>query len=175
MRSAPYNVLFICTGNSARSVMSEVLVTTLGGGRFFGFSAGSHPTGKVNPFAIEMIAQTGYDLSQLRSKSWDEFALDAAPGASPAPKMDFIITVCDNAAGETCPYWPGKPATAHWGYEDPAAVVGSDEEKRSAFRKVFNQIAMRTRLFVALPLASLDALAIKRELQAIATRPADAT
>ena len=161
MINRPYNVLFLCTGNSARSVMSEALITTLGQGRFIGYSAGSHPTGKVNPFAIEMIAQTGYDLAQLRSKSWDEFAL------MDSPKMDFIVTVCDNAAGEVCPYWPGKPATAHWGFEDPAAVTGSDEQKRDAFRKVFQQIAARTRLFTALPLESLDALAIQRELKAI--------
>ena len=169
MMNRPYNVLFLCTGNSARSIMAEALVTTLGQGRFIGYSAGSHPNGTVNPLAIEMIAQTGYDLSQLRSKSWDEFAPPAALGASSAPEMDFIITVCDNAAGETCPYWPGKPATAHWGYEDPAAVIGSDEEKRAAFRKVFLQIAARTRLFTALPLESLDALAIQRELKTIGT------
>ena len=169
MQAKPYNALFLCTGNSARSVMAEALITTLGQGRFIGHSAGSHPTGKVNPFAIEMIAQTGYDLSQLRSKSWDEFALPDAP------QMDFIITVCDNAAGEVCPYWPGKPATAHWGYEDPATVEGSDEQKRASFHKVFQQIAARTRLFAALPLESLDALAIHRELKAIgdaATVPA---
>jgi arsenate reductase (thioredoxin) len=156
-----YTVLFLCTGNSARSVMAEALVTVLGNGRFVGYSAGSHPTGRVNPFAIEMIAPTGYDTGKLRSKSWDEFALDGAP------HMDFIITVCDNAAGEVCPYWPGKPATAHWGYEDPAAVTGSDEQKRDAFRKVFQQIAARTRLFVSLPLESLDAIAIQRELESI--------
>lgn len=167
MINRPYNVLFLCTGNSARSVMAEALITTLGQGRFIGYSAGSHPTGKVNPFAIEMIAQTGYDLTQLRSKSWDEFALPATLGTRAAPKMDFIITVCDNAAGEVCPYWPGNPATAHWSYEDPAAVEGSDEQKRDSFHKVFQQIAARTRLFAALPLESLDALAIQRELKAI--------
>lgn len=156
-----YNVLFLCTGNSARSVMSEALITTLGGGRFKGFSAGSHPTGTINPFAIEMIAPTGYDTSQLRSKSWDEFA-----GAD-APPMDFIITVCDNAAGETCPYWPGHPATAHWGYEDPASVEGSDHKKRDAFRIVFNQIATRVRLFISLPVESLDTLSLQREVKAI--------
>jgi arsenate reductase len=165
MTNRPYNVLFLCTGNSARSVMAEALITTLGQGRFVGYSAGSHPTGKVNPFAVEMIAPTGYDLTKLRSKSWDEFALGEAP------QMDFIITVCDNAAGEVCPYWPGKPATAHWGYEDPAAVVGSDEQKRDAFRKIFQQIAARTRLFTALPLESLDALAIQHELKAIGAQP----
>lgn len=166
-RISPYNVLFLCTGNSARSVMAEALITTLGQGRFIGYSAGSHPTGKVNPFAIEMIAQTGYDLSRLRSKSWDEFAVPATLGASSAPEMDFIITVCDNAAGEVCPYWSGKPVTAHWGYEDPAALVGSDEQKRASFHKVFQQIAERARLFAALPLESLDALAIQRELKMI--------
>ena len=114
-----------------------------------------------------MIAQTGYALSQLRSKSWDEFALPATFGTSSAPKMDFIITVCDNAAGEVCPYWPGKPAAAHWGYGDPAAVEGSDEQKRASFHKVFQQIAERTRLFAALPIESLDALAIQRELNMI--------
>lgn len=173
MTKTPYNVLFLCTGNSARSVMSEVLVTTLGGGRFIGFSAGSHPTGKVNPFAIEMVAQTGYDLRDLRSKSWDEFALPAVAGASPAPKMDFIITVCDNAVGETCPYWPGHPATAHWGFEDPAAVAGDDDEKRAAFRKVFQQIAARIRLFVALPFATMDASQAAHAINEIgATMPA---
>ena len=160
----PYNVLFLCTGNSARSVMAEALVTVLGNGRFVGYSAGSHPTGEVNPFAIEMIAPTGYNVSKLRSKSWDEFA------EPDAPQMDFIITVCDNAAGETCPYWPGSPATAHWGYEDPAAVQGTDEQKRDAFRKVFQQIAARTRLFTALPLESLDALAIHHEIRAIGSQ-----
>jgi arsenate reductase (thioredoxin) len=157
----PYNVLFLCTGNSARSVMSEALVTTLGGGRFKGFSAGSHPAGRVNPFAIEMIAPTGYDVSQLRSKSWDEFA------GFGAETMDFIITVCDNAAGETCPYWPGRPATAHWGYEDPAAVEGNDEDKRASFKKVFQQIETRIRLFIALPIESLDALSLKQHVQRI--------
>ncbi|MGL4230004.1 MAG: arsenate reductase ArsC [Casimicrobium sp.] len=159
-----YNVLFLCTGNSARSVMSEALVTTMGGGRFKGFSAGSFPTGKINPFAVELIAPTGYDIPQLRSKSWDEFA-----GAA-APEMDFIITVCDNAAGETCPYWPGHPATAHWGYEDPAAVEGTDDEKRAAFRKVFNQIAARIRLFTSLPIDSLDAMSLHHEVKAIGSQ-----
>jgi arsenate reductase (thioredoxin) len=156
-----YNVLFLCTGNSARSVMSEALVTTMGGGRFRGFSAGSRPTGRVNPFAIEMIAPTGYDVSQLRSKSWDEFA------GGGAEKMDFIITVCDNAAGETCPYWPGHPSTAHWGYEDPAALEGTDDQKRASFKKVFQQIERRVALFVALPIESLDALSLKKGIQAI--------
>jgi arsenate reductase len=164
-----YNILFLCTGNSARSVMSEALATTMSNGRFIGYSAGSHPTGKINPFAIEMIAPTGYDTSTLRSKSWDEFALPDAP------QMDFIITVCDNAAGETCPFWPGNPATAHWGYEDPAAVEGSDEAKRASFQKVFQQIATRMRTFCSLPIESLDALAIKHEIAAIGNTPVAST
>lgn len=158
-----YNVLILCTGNSARSIMAEALIDTLGEGRFRAFSAGSHPGGTVNPFAIEQVAATGYPLERLRSKSWDEFA---APGA---PAMDFVITVCDNAAGETCPLWPGHPLTAHWGFEDPAAATGSDAEKRQLFDKVFHQIESRVRLFVNLPLEKLDQAAIKREITAIGT------
>ncbi|MBV8665101.1 MAG: arsenate reductase ArsC [Burkholderiaceae bacterium] len=151
--SAPViNVLFLCTGNSARSVMSEALLTSLGNGRFQGYSAGSHPTGQVNPFAIEQIRQfdPSYRTDDLRSKSWNDFA---SPGA---PKMDVIITVCDNAAGETCPYWPGRPATAHWGYADPAAVEGSDEAKRAAFAKTFDQIRRRIEAFTALPIEAMS-------------------
>jgi arsenate reductase len=140
-----YNVLFLCTGNSARSVMAEALATSMGHGRFTGFSAGSKPTGKVNPFAIEKLEAIGYPTAGLRSKSWDEFAL------ADAPQMDFIITVCDNAAGEACPVWPGHPATAHWGFEDPAAVEGSDVDKRAAFARIFEQIKARMQLFVDLP------------------------
>jgi arsenate reductase len=161
MQEKVYNVLFLCTRNSARSIMAEALVTTMGKGRFKGFSAGSHPNGAVNPFALEQIAATGYPVNDLRSKSWDEF------GADDAPKMDFIFTVCDNAAGETCPYWPGHPLSAHWGFEDPAAVVGTDEEKRAAFHKVFRQIMTRMNIFVSLPLAMLEKNAIQREIQAI--------
>ena len=161
MQEKVYNVLFLCTGNSARSIMAEALVTTMGKGRFKGFSAGSHPGGTVNPFAIEQVASTGYPVSDLRSKSWDEF------GDDDAPKMDFIFTVCDNAAGETCPYWPGHPLSAHWGFEDPAAVVGTDEEKRAAFHKIFRQIMTRMNIFVSLPLAMLEKNAIQREIQAI--------
>ncbi len=159
MRS--YNILFLCTGNSARSIMAEALATTESGGRLVGYSAGSHPGGTVNPFAIEMIRPLGYPVEKLRSKNWDEFA---APGA---PKMDFIVTVCDNAAGEVCPVWPGQPMMAHWGFPDPAAVTGSDEEKRRAFRSVFHGIRGRLRTLLALPIEKLDALSIQRELRAI--------
>ena len=159
MRS--YNILFLCTGNSARSIMAEALATTESGGRLVGYSAGSHPGGTVNPFAIEMIRPLGYPVEKLRSKNWDEFA---APGA---PKMDFIFTVCDNAAGEVCPVWPGQPMMAHWGFPDPAAVTGSDEEKRRAFRSVFHGIRGRLQTLLALPIEKLDALSIQRELRAI--------
>ena len=168
MNEKTYNVLFLCTGNSARSIMAEALVTTMGRGRFRGFSAGSNPTGKVNPFAIELVAATGYPVTNLRSKSWDEFA---APGA---PQMDFVITVCDNAAGEVCPVWPGHPVSAHWGFADPAAAQGSDEEKRAAFHRVFREIAARVNSFVNLPLALLERNAIKREMDAIGNAPAGA-
>lgn len=161
MQDKVYNVLFLCTGNSARSIMAEALVTTMGKGRFKGYSAGSHPGGTVNPFAIEQVANTGYPINALRSKSWDEF------GTPDAPHMDFIFTVCDNAAGETCPYWPGHPMSAHWGFEDPAAVIGTDEEKRAAFHRIFRQIMTRMNIFVSLPLQMLEKNAIEREIQAI--------
>ena len=161
MQDKVYNVLFLCTGNSARSIMAEALVTTMGKGRFKGFSAGSKPGGTVNPFAIEQVSHTGYPTDALRSKSWDEF------GTPDAPHMDFIFTVCDNAAGETCPYWPGHPMSAHWGFEDPAAVIGSDEEKRAAFNRIFRQIMARMNIFVSLPLHMLEKNAIEREIQAI--------
>lgn len=165
MDDKTYNVLFICTGNSARSIMAEALMTTMGKGRFRGFSAGSHPGGTVNPFAIEQVAATGYPLNQLRSKSWNEF------GAGDAPHMDFIFTVCDNAAGETCPYWPGHPVSAHWGFEDPAAATGSDEEKRAVFHKVFRQIMTRMNIFLSLPLHMLEKNAIHGEVTAIGKQP----
>ncbi len=157
------NVLFLCTGNSARSVMSEALVTIMGKGRFQGYSAGSHPAGRVNPYAIEQIRQCDpdYPTDAMRSKSWDEFAL---PGAQ---HMDVVVTVCDNAAGETCPYWPGHPATAHWNYEDPAAVAGSDEAKRAAFAKTFAQIRKRMEAFVALPIETMDGDAIRQAAKKI--------
>ena len=165
MTDKVFNVLFLCTGNSARSIMAEALVTTLGKGRFRGYSAGSHPGGTVNPLAIEQIKAIDYPVENLRSKSWDEF------GAPDAPQMDFIITVCDNAAGETCPYWPGHPMSAHWGFEDPAAATGSDEEKRAVFRNVFRQLIFRLNIFVNLPLHRLEKNAIQHEIKTIGETP----
>lgn len=161
MQEKVYKVLFLCTGNSARSVMAEALLTSMGKGRFRGFSAGSHPTGAVNPFAIEQVAHTGYPMANLRSKSWDEFA------GPEAPQMDFIFTVCDKAAGEVCPVWPGHPMTAHWGFEDPAAVTGTDEVKRAAFNRIFRQIMTRMNIFVSLPLHMLEKNAAQHEISAI--------
>jgi len=160
-----YNVLFLCTGNSARSIMGEALFNTMGAGRFKAYSAGSHPTGKVNSFAIEQVQRLGYPVEGLRSKSWDEFA---APGA---PKMDFVITVCDKAAGEVCPFWPGQPITAHWGFPDPAAVKGSDEEKRAAFTQIFHQMRNRVQLLLSLPLETLDRMVIEKQVRAIGREP----
>jgi arsenate reductase (thioredoxin) len=165
MANKTYNILFLCTGNSARSIMAEALASTATGGRFKGFSAGSRPVGKVNPFAIEQVRKTGYPLDDLRSKTWDEFAGPGAPG------MDFIITVCDNAAGEACPAWPAHPATAHWGFEDPAAVEGPDDQKRAAFERIFGQIAQRIDALASLPLQSLSPDAIEQELRKIGQAP----
>ena len=167
MTGKTFNVSVLCTGNSARSIMAEALINTMGGGRFQAYSAGSHPGGTVNPFAIERIAETGYPRDKLRSKSWDEFATPNAPA------MDFVITVCDDAAGEVCPIWPGHSLTAHWGFEDPAAVTGSDDDKRRAFAKIYRQIRSRVHLFVNLPLAVLDRQAIERELNAIGDAKAE--
>ncbi len=161
MTEKTYNVLFLCTGNSARSIMAEAMISTLGKGKFKGYSAGSQPGGAVNPFAMEKVEKTGYPLENLRSKSWDEFA---GPNA---PAMDFIITVCDNAAGEVCPIWPGHPASAHWSFSDPAAVQGTDDEKRAAFDKVFRQLATRIHAFISLPLPMLDKAAIQQAVRNI--------
>lgn len=161
----PYNILVLCTGNSARSIMGEALFNTLGAGRFKAYSAGSHPSGKVNPFAIEQVRALGYPVEGLRSKSWDEFSGPCAP------QMDFIVTVCDNAAGEVCPLWPGQPVTAHWGFPDPAAVEGTDEEKREAFARTLRQIRMRVQLFLSLPLETLDRMAIESRMKAIGREP----
>lgn len=160
-QTAPYKILFLCTGNSARSIMAEVLITALSQGRFTGYSAGSKPGGTVNPFALDLLKRRGNATQNLRSKSWEEFAL------SDAPHMDFIVTVCDNAAGESCPVWPGHPATAHWGFEDPAAAQGTDEEKRAAFERVHAQITARIERFLSLPLHTMDEPAIQQELRAI--------
>jgi arsenate reductase len=161
----PYNILVLCTGNSARSIIGEALFNTMGAGRFKAYSAGSHPTGKVNPFAIEQVQALGYPVENLRSKSWDEFA---APGA---PELDFVVTVCDKAAGEICPFWPGQPVTAHWGFPDPAAVEGSDDVKREAFRQTVRQIRTRVQLFLSLPLETLDRMAIENRMRAIGKQP----
>ena len=157
----PYNVLFLCTGNSARSIMAEALLNQLGRGRFRGYSAGSHPNAKVNPLALELLKQARMPTEGLRSKAWEEFAVPEAP------KLDFVFTVCDNAAGAVCPIWPGQPMTAHWGVEDPAAVQGSDEQKRRAFSTAFNQLRNRIAMLVSLPLTRLDRMALKKKLDAI--------
>ena len=156
-----FNVLFLCTHNSARSVMAEALLNTIGRGRFHAFSAGSTPSGRVNPFAVELAKTLGYLTDNIRSKSWDEFALPDAP------KMDVIITVCDNAAGEACPIWPGHPAAAHWGFPDPSNADGSDDDKRRAFDKVFHDIRRRIELLVNLPVDKLERLTLTNELKRI--------
>ncbi|HMA15077.1 MAG TPA: arsenate reductase ArsC, partial [Kiloniellaceae bacterium] len=154
-----YNVLFLCTGNSARSIMAEAALTRLGAGRFKAYSAGSHPTGRVHPYALDLLQHLNHPTAGLRSKSWDEFA---APGS---PHMDFVFTVCHNAAGEVCPVWPGQPMTAHWPFQDPAAFSGSEAEKRQLFAEVYRQINTRLGIFVSLPLASLDKLSLRRRLK----------
>ena len=158
MSDRVHNVLFLCTGNTARSVLAEAILNHLGRGRFRAYSAGSHPKGAVNPFALEELRQAGLPVEGLRSKSWDEFA------ASGAPSMDFVFTVCDNAANETCPVWPGHPMTAHWGVEDPAAVEGTDDERRRAFRKAATVLRRRIELFLSLSMEKLDRMAIQRKV-----------
>lgn len=155
------NVLFLCTHNSARSVMAEAIINQLGRGRFRGFSAGSQPSGHVHPYALELLDRLNYDTSGVRSKSWEEFA---APGA---PKLDFVFTVCDSAAAETCPVWPGQPMTAHWGLADPSEVQGSEAERRFAFADTHRMLHQRISIFVSLPLSSLDQLSLQRQLDAI--------
>ena len=161
MSNRIFNVLFLCTGNSARSVMAEALLRQLGSGRFNAFSAGSHPKGAVNPFALKVLGSYGLPTEGYRSKSWDEFA---APGA---PIMDFVFTVCDSAAGEVCPLWPGQPMTAHWGIEDPAAVEGTDIEKEKAFVTAFKYLRNRIAVFVNLPVSSLDKMTLQAKLREI--------
>jgi arsenate reductase len=156
-----FNVLFLCTGNSARSILAEVILNHVGKGRFRAFSAGSHPTGVVNPHAIEQLRRAGLDTAGLRSKSWNEFA------TPDSPPLDFVFTVCDNAAGEVCPVWPGQPMTAHWGVEDPAAVDGDDAAKQRGAFNAFTLLNRRIALFVSLPIAKLDAMALKTQLDDI--------
>lgn len=156
-----YNVLFLCTGNSARSILAEAILNAEGKGKFKAYSAGSHPSGKVNSFSLELLEQRRYPTDGLRSKAWDEFA---APGA---PELDFVFTVCDNAAGEVCPVWPGQPISAHWGVEDPAAVEGADEEKRKAFVKAFAVLQRRISLFASLQLDQLDRFSLQTKLRDI--------
>lgn len=155
------NVLFLCTGNSARSIMAEAILNSLGSNRFRAYSAGSHPVGSVNPIAVKWLSKNHLGTDYLRSKSWDEFALPDAP------VMDFVLTVCDNAAGEVCPVWPGQPFSAHWGVEDPASVEGTAEEKEKAFSNVFMILNRRISLFTSLPMASLDRISLHREIKNI--------
>ncbi|MEF9979098.1 MAG: arsenate reductase ArsC [Thermomonas sp.] len=164
MTTQHYNILFLCTGNSARSILAEGLVNHLSHGRFKGYSAGSQPMGRVNPLALETLQRLGCDTSGMSSKSWDVYA------APDAPKMDFVITVCDSAAGETCPYWPGMPMTAHWGFPDPSHVEGDDETKRQAFAKTAQAITQRLRLLLALPMEKLDRLSLQDQLRALAAQ-----
>lgn len=161
MADRPYNVLFLCTGNTARSILAEAILRKDGAGRFNAYSAGSQPKGTVNPFALKVLAALDYPADGARSKSWDEFAV---PGA---PVMDFVFTVCDNAAGEACPVWPGQPMTAHWGIEDPAAVDGTDIEKERAFVTAARYLKNRITAFLSLPLKSIDQMALQQQLRMI--------
>lgn len=165
MTQSIYNVLFLCTGNSARSILGEAILNQRGGGRFRAFSAGSHPKGAVHPMALELLKSLDFPTAGLRSKSWDEFA---QPGS---PHLDFVFTVCDNAAGEVCPYWPGQPVTAHWGIPDPAAAEGSELERKAAFRLAFRQLENRIKLFLSLPIASIDRMRLKEHLDEIGRLP----
>lgn len=161
MADRVFNVLFLCTGNTARSIMAEVLLNAMGKRRFRAYSAGSHPKGRVHPLTLELIAKNRMSTADLRSKDWAEFA---KPGV---PPLDFVFTVCDNAAGEVCPVWPGQPMSAHWGIPDPAAVEGSEEEQRKAFFTAYSQLSNRTSIFVNLPLANLDRLSLQEKLDEI--------
>jgi protein-tyrosine-phosphatase len=156
-----FNVLFLCTGNSARSILAESILNRVGAGRFKAFSAGSHPKGQVHPYAIDLLAKLNYPTAELRSKSWDEFA---APGA---PALDFVFTVCDNAANEVCPIWPGQPMTAHWGLPDPVVVEGTEVERRLAFAEAYRMLSNRIGLLANLPIKSLDKLSLQRRLDEI--------
>ncbi len=161
MTDTPYNVLFLCTGNSARSIMAEAILNVLGQGRFRAFSAGSHPSGRVQPMAAELAREIGYDVDKIRSKSWDEFAAEGAP------EMDIVITVCDNAAGESCPVWLGHPALAHWGVADPVEATGDEDARRRAYTAAFATLRRRVELLLSLPLDKLDRLAAQARLREI--------
>ena len=161
MTARTFNSLFLCTGNSARSILAEAIMNRLSGANVRAFSAGSQPKGEVHPMALDLLRQLGYETGSPRSKSWDEFA------GPDAPQMDFIFTVCDNAAAETCPLWPGHPATAHWGIPDPAAATGSEAERRAAFADAYGRMHNRISIFLSLPLASLDGLRLKQHLDRI--------
>jgi len=161
MTEHPFNVLFLCTGNSARSIVAEAILNRLGVGKFRAFSAGSQPKGQVHPETIRLLQSLGYDVSRLRSKSWSEFA---DPGA---PLLDFVFTVCDNAAGETCPVWPGQPMTAHWGVPDPAEATGTQAEIALAFKDAYRMLERRIGIFTSLPLRSLDHLSLQKKLREI--------
>lgn len=161
MSHKPLNVLFLCTGNSARSIMAEAIISRVGGGKFKGYSAGSHPRGEINPFAVTLLTKLNYDVSHFRSKDWSEFA---QPGA---PKLDFVFTVCDDAANETCPYWPGQPMTAHWGLPDPAAFEGEDVQKALAFADTYRMLNHRLSIFASLPMETLDKVKLQNKLDEI--------
>jgi arsenate reductase len=161
MTKTPLNVLFLCTHNSARSIIAEAVMNKLGAGRFKAYSAGSQPSGRVHPYALDMLGKLGYDISNMRSKSWEEFT------APEAPQLDFVFTVCDNAANETCPVWPGQPISAHWGLPDPSSAQGTDSEKHLAFADTHRMLYQRIGIFVNLPLASLDSLSLQRRLDEI--------
>lgn len=156
-----YNVLFLCTHNSARSVIAECIMNRVGAGKFRGFSAGSQPRGAVHPYSLDLLDKLNYDTAALRSKSWDEFAAEGAP------KLDFVFTVCDSAANEACPYWPGQPMTAHWGVPDPSSATGNEAEKRLAFAETHRMLYQRISIFVNLPIASLDQMTLQKQLSAI--------
>ena len=165
----PLNVLFLCTGNSARSIMAEAIINRVGMGKFKGYSAGSMPTGKVHPMALQLLNKLNYDTSNVRSKSWEEFA---APGA---PELDFVFTVCDNAANEVCPIWPGQPMSAHWGLPDPVAVEGTEVERALAFADTYRMLNNRISIFTSLPLTSLDKISLQRRLDDIGKTKTDVT
>lgn len=165
----PFNVLFLCTGNSARSIIAEAIINRVGAGKFNGYSAGSMPKGQVHPLAINLLNKLNYDTTGLRSKSWEEFS------TPDAPKMDFVFTVCDNAANEVCPFWPGQPMTAHWGVPDPVAAEGNETQRTLAFADTYRMLNNRIGIFTSLPLKSLDSLTLQRHLDDIGQTTADAT